>query len=71
MQLGCALHVAPETALLNGLSRGIVTVQHTAEAFAGFPRDLIPPLHLARGCYFKLKGNHPNSLFGVLSGLPA
>lgn len=33
--------------------------QHTAEAFAGFPRDVIPPLHLARGCYFKLKGKAP------------
>ena len=31
-------------------------LQHVAERFAGFPRQLIPPIHLARGCYMKLQG---------------
>ena len=31
-------------------------LQHVAEGFAGLQRHLIPPLYLARGCYFRLNG---------------
>ena len=33
-----------------------MVLQHVAERFAGFPCQLIPPVHLARGCYMKLQG---------------